>query len=317
MTYLSPIPAELAQVEYVKIYFHLQARDRFDLPQQAWLQLRRELLKTVKTLEQWGENNDSMELKNLFHPRVSSDPQVRKLAQKPAPAFVLQPDLQTYGLIEAQQRLVLPVLFVGQGTQKVNLFVDLLAMLGQQGLYQGVGQFMLEAVEAEDASGVRAMLWSEGQREPVSPPVNDLNWLLEREGQDVERVTLEICSPLRLLRKKKPLFKAGFSDLFPFVMRRTSSMLASHACVEVINNPQRYQLLASQLVVEENTLRWQDWRSLDGAEQSQDIGGLLGNLTLAGAGLGELFWLLKLGSLLNVGKGAAYGAGQYRLRTSC
>ena len=315
MPYLAPIPEELQQVEYVKLYFHLQMKDTFDLPQAALLQLRRELLQALKTLESWG-GEDVVQLKALLRPAVSQDPQVRRVAQKPAPALVLQPDLRSAGLIEAQQRIVLPVLFVGQSVQSVNAFVALLELLSQQGFYNGSGQFQLEAVETEDPSGVRVMLWSQGRKTAIAPPVSDLYWWLERQHLDAERVALEIISPMRLLKKKKPLFKANFGELFPFVMRRVSALLASHAGVEIIKNPRRLQKIANEVQVVENRLQWHDWRTLQG-QKTQDLGGLMGEIVLDMEGLGEILWLLRLGCFFNVGKGASYGFGQCRLRSYC
>ena len=58
MTYLAPLPSELQQVEYAQLYFHLQVKDTFDLPQLALLQLRRELLQALRTLEGWGSREE-------------------------------------------------------------------------------------------------------------------------------------------------------------------------------------------------------------------------------------------------------------------
>jgi len=205
MPYLPPLPEELQQVEYVKLYFHLQVTDYFDLPQLGLLQLRRELFQALRTLEGWGATEQTKELKRLLQPPLSDDPVVRRQTQKPAPAFVLSPDAELNGAIKPQQMIVLPALFVGWGVQNIDGFIALLQQLGQQGLYHGSGKFVLEGVESEDASGVRAMLWTNAMVAPVSPPVNDLHWLLERQMLDAERISLGVISPLRLLQQKRPL----------------------------------------------------------------------------------------------------------------
>lgn len=314
MSYLPPLPPELQQVEYVQLYFHLEISAAFDLPRLGLLQLRRELHQALRTLEGWGESRDTEHLRVLLQPPLSVDPLIRRQAQKPAPAFVLTPDPQLNGLIKARQRIVLPVLFVGQGLSGMNAFISLLQQLGQQGLYHGSGQFFLEGVESEDASGVRAMLWSKGNSGAISPPVSDLNWLLERQDMAVDRVTLEVLSPLRLLRQSKPLFKADFCDLFPFILRRVSAMLTCHGAVEVITDAKYLLDAARRVEVCGNDLHWQDWRSLAKDNRDQGLGGLLGSLQLQGGGLTDILWLLQLGSLFNIGKGAPYGAGQYDLR---
>ncbi len=317
MPYLPPLPEELQQVEYVKLYFHLQVTDYFDLPQLGLLQLRRELFQALRTLEGWRTTEQTKALKRLLQPPLSDDPVLRRQTQKPAPAFILFPDPDLKGAIEPQQRIVLPALFIGRGVQNIDAFIALLQQLGQQGLYHGSGQFVLEGVESEDASGVRAMLWSEAMSASVSPPVSDLHWLLERQLSAADQFKIEVISPLRLLQKNKPLFKASFVELFPFVLRRVSSILSSHAEVEVIKNPKPLLALAQQVVVGENSMQWLDWRRLAGPGPGQDLGGLSGSLDVSGPALMELLGLLQLGSLFNAGKGATYGSGQYRLRTYC
>ena len=315
MSDLFPLPAELRRVEYAQLYFHLEVSDYFDLPQLGLLQLRRELLQALRQLRETGEEQLAGELGRLLQPEFPIDPVLRRIVQKPAPALVFSPDPADSGLIEPKQRLVLPVLFLGDGLQGIAAFRQLLMKLGQQGLYAGAGQFRLDGIEAADNSGLRSMLWVSGEPETeLTPPINDLFWHLQRQQSSSERLLLEVKSPLRLLRQNKPLFRTDFSELFPFILRRVTAMLACHCRIELVADPVGLIRQAAQVEVSSNQLRWQDWRKLDAADGGQDLGGLLGTLELCGPALTDLHWLLQLGSLLNLGKGAAYGAGQYCLQ---
>lgn len=316
MSYLPPLPVELQQVEYVKLYFHLQLKEYFDLPQWGLLQLRRELRQALRLLSEWGDPAEAEQLQLLLQPELPDDPLLRRQAKKPSPPFVISPASDLQGLFEPQQLIVLPVLFFGSGCQQIAPFISLLQQLGRQGLYNGAGKFLLEAVESENASGVRVMHWSQGRQVSFNAPVNDLYWLLEQQKWNGENLRLDVISPLRLLRKKKPLFKISFDDLCSALLRRVFSLLACHAGIETFDDPQFYLQQAQQVKVVGNGLQWRDWRRLQ-SEKGQDLGGLLGALELSGDGLNELFWLLQLGRFLGLGKGAAYGAGQYRLRTHC
>lgn len=62
-----------------------------------------------------------------------------------------------------------------------------------------------------------------------------------------------------------------------------------------------------------NTIRWDDWKRHESGEHLQDLGGFIGTLDLSGPGLMPLQWILKSGALMNVGKGAAFGNGCYKL----
>ena len=314
MGYNAPFPAELQQVEYVKLYFHLEISSYFDLPFLGLLQLRRELLQALRTFPAQERSGFVSGLKQLLQPSLPNDPALLRQIQKPAPAMVISPEVSRSGLIEPKQKIVLPVLFVGSGVHAIDPFVSLLQYLGTLGLYRGTGQFVLEGVEAEDGSGVKSMLWfDKKQAGQLTPPVCNLSWWLERQAGLDNSVRLEIMTPLRLLSRGKPLFKAQFSSIFPFIMRRVTALLAGHAGVELSFDPARLISLASQVKLLENQLLWQDWRTLKMEQRDQNLGGLMGSLTIAGDELAELLWILQLGSLSNFGKGAAYGAGQYRL----
>ena len=316
MGYQVPFPAELEQVEYVKLFFHLEICDYFDLPALGLLQLRRELLQVLRVLQDQKKKDIVSQLRQLLQPTLSENSVLLRKTQKLSPAVVFSPDISQRGLIEPKQRIILPALFIGSGINAIDAFVRLLQQLGKQGLYHGTGQFILEGVETEDASGLRSMLWwHEEQAKVLLPPVNDLLWWLERQKPLTDSLLIEIISPLRLIHQGKPLFQAGFVNIFPFVLRRVTALLAGHAGVDLITDPARLISLARSVKSVENRLRWQDWRKLKKEQGNQNLGGLMGHLTVTGDELAELIWILQLGSLLNLGKGAAYGAGQYRLKS--
>ncbi len=314
MEYRAPFPMELETVEYAKLYFHLEFIDSFILPPLGLMQLRRELFQALKSLQEREETAVVQPMRELLQPGLSADPFLRRQVQKPSPAFALSPNISQEGPFSPKQKLILPVLFVAAGIHLIEPFVRLLHEMGRQGLYHNRGQFVLEGIESENPSGLPAMLWMRGEAvKELTPPVSDLAWWLERQKPVPAGLQLEILSPLRLVHQGKPLFKVGFSDLFPFIMRRVTSLLAYHAGVEPVENPGRMIAFANKIQETENCLRWRDWRSLKKVHEEQSLGGLMGHMKISGTELSELLWILQLGSLLNFGKGAAYGAGQYRL----
>lgn len=317
MAYHAPFPADLQQLEYVKLFFHLEIQNYFDLPMLGLLQLRRELLQALKAVSAQNKAGFAEQLKQLFQPDLPADPVLLRQIQKPAPAFVLSPDIAQYGLIEPKQRIVLPVLFIGSGINAIDPFVYLVRQLGMRGLYHGFGQFVLGGIEAEDGSGVRSMLWFAGKPlDQLTPPVCNLSWWLERQVCSGDLIQLEMITPLRLMHQGKPLFKAEFATIFPFLLRRVTALLAGYAGIESSYDPARLIFLASRVKLLENKLSWKDWRALKKEQRDQNLGGLMGRLKIGGDELAELLWVLQLGSFFNVGKGATYGAGQYGLKYS-
>ena len=311
MGYRGPFPVALRQVEYAKLYFHLKIDTYFDLPPFGLLQLRRELMQAMKSL---SIEVDISPLKQLLQPELSADPVVLRQVQKPSPALVISPDITQHGLIEPKQPLVLPILFVGSGVRCIASFIRLMRQLERQGLYHGSGAFRLTDIDVEDGSGSRVHLWSAADSfAELTPPVSNLAWWLERQSPLSGHADFEVISPIRALHKGKPLFKSHFAPIFSLILRKVSALVTAHAGVEVIDDPRSFFDLAAQVESVGKPLYWNDWRTLKSQRGKKNLGGLMGRLTLEGAGLDELWWLFHLGSLFNIGKGAAYGAGQYRI----
>jgi hypothetical protein len=118
---------------------------------------------------------------------------------------------------------------------------------------------------------------------------------------------------MRLINNGKPLFKFDFKDFFSALRRRVNHLAIAHG--EAVNDSDDDALneLAATIRCNDESLYWSDWRRLEQGRKGQGIGGLTGTLTLSGDSLAELWWLLELGALLHVGKGASYGFGRFRL----
>ena len=314
MGYQVPLPPELQRVEYVKLYFHLEMVTFYNLPKLALLQLRRELQQALKTFSTLDDGDFSGSIEKLLKPSRSNDPVVKRLVQMPAPAMIMSPSILRQEEFNSKQMIVLPVIFIGSGIEAISSFVDLLQHLGSRGIYHGCGQFQLSTIEAEDGSGWRSVLDFDGHSfEHLIPPVCNLIWWLERQEHLVGLIKFEIISPMRILKDGKPVFKADFADIFPFILRRVMALLTSHAGVELPLDMEHLIAIAGRIKASENRLKWQDWRTLKGNFEAQNLGGLMGHLCIDGDELPELIWLLQLGTMFNCGKGAAYGAGQFRL----
>jgi hypothetical protein len=215
-------------------------------------------------------------------------------------------------LLAAGEQVEVPVILLGRGAYLLRELCRVWQALGARGLHRGEGRFELVAVEAEDLAGNRAPIWGGERSAPLPLVLTRADWWLDGPPQAAE-VSLSFSTPARLLSNGRPLFRPTFETLFPFVLRRVTSMVHAHCDVELIADPAPLLAAARQVVVVDNGLRWRDWRSLEGEESRQDLGGVMGRLVVSGEGLPEILWVLQFGSLLNLGKGAAFGAGHLTL----
>ena len=70
---------------------------------------------------------------------------------------------------------------------------------------------------------------------------------------------------------------------------------------------------AGEIEVGTRSFVWHDWKELGDHRALRQIGGFTGETSLTGDALNDVYWVIVLASLLGVGKGAAFGAGRFRM----
>ncbi len=308
------IPDILQQVDVSRLRFGLDFLSSCTVEPADFLNFRRLLQMSD------GFQGDSYEdvtpgaREALFRPPVSPDPVARRKFQKPAPAFVLQIPIDSSKTLQAGDQLGLDVLFIGNGIPLSRLFLRQLMHIGERGLVNGEGRFEIASVHALGTHADDAQLVTWQQDQPLSAlysSIVPLSWLLSDHPVPAQR-RLRFHTPARLMVRGKPLRTPGFSQLFPFMLRRVTSMLHTHAGVDLLDDPGPLREKADRLVTMSADLSWHDWRPITG-DRRQRIGGFLGEVTIAGPELADLDWILATAALLGIGKGAAYGAGHFEI----
>ena len=306
----------LHKAEFSRLHFECLMLEDSDVDMVTMIRLRRRLRAAgVHVL-----GSGSRGFKRLFEPPLSADPIAVKRHQKVAPAFVFHPQETEYRRYGAGECLRISVLVFGDVIARCRDLIQVFAALGQAGLRLDAGRFKLERVLAVDDGGSELCIWREDKSIPVyAPPVLDLKWWLEsrlrvRESAD-GNMLLSFNTPARLLKGKRPIFSPDFTQLFPFMLRRITSMIYTHCDIELDVDVAALQRDISAVKCLQNSLYWRDWRCLRDAEQGmQPLGGVCGNIVVRDpGGYSPIACLLQLGSLMNLGKNAAYGSGSFSL----
>ncbi len=297
----------LSDAYMARVEFYLEFEDTFHFHRHMLLHLRRELAGAARSSE-------NSALVDFINPLLPEDPYVRRILQKPSPPFVIQAAESDDALLEAGDILVLKVLLFGNLGENVGRLAHLLQLLGKTGLFMSEGRFDLSMVVARDQAGNQQLLWRGGELPNLFtvPQINLLWHIEDRALQNVDPV-LTFLTPARLLSQGKPLFSPAFIDIFPFILRRVTAMLYFWSGAELAGDPRYFLSLANEIEEVSNDLVWQDWRQMDGSSRQQELGGLLGALSLGQIDSEILLNILLLGELMHIGRGAAYGAGKYRL----
>ncbi len=309
--FLIPVwPEALQHVDVVKARFTLDFTSPCYLQPADFLALGRVLRLAGRQALDSHDAAAIQQWQALFQPALSDDPVARRKFQKPAPAFVVSMPVMRKKLFSAGEKLELEVLFIVTSLPLIHNFLRSLIHLGRLGLVAGKGQFEVSEVHSGGTGDSECLAWRHNEPlESLSCSVLSLAWLLQ-EQQIARSVTLEFVTPTRLMVEGKPLRKPAFSQVFPFMLRRITSMLHAHSGVEVLDDPTHLLALVREIQVVESRLRWHDWRPLSG-QQGLVVGGFVGEMVIDGQSLDEIFWVLAVASLFGLGKGATYGAGRF------
>ena len=110
----------------------------------------------------------------------------------------------------------------------------------------------------------------------------------------------------------KHAYKCTLRQVFPFMLRRVTSMIHAHSGVELLDEPSSLLESVSRIDELETRLNWIDWRAI-GGQRDLVVGGFTGDMVLSGQAIRDIYWVLAVSSLFGIGKGASYGAGRVKL----
>jgi hypothetical protein len=303
------LTSQLSGAEFARLRFECCMQEEVDLDLFTVLRLRRRL----RSVAQEVLRIHPQLFRRIFEPPLSTDPVALRRYQKGAPAFVIAPETVEPGHYSAGDICSFEIYLFGDVAVLASGLIEGFAALGKAGLRLDAGKYKLERVCAADAGGNFIPVWQAMQGEDWhNIPQLDLGWWLGMQPQVCSRVKLEFSTPARLLTRRRPMFHPDFARLFPFVLRRVTSMLYIHCDTELDPRHLEADFEVKELNEAENTLHWHDWRHLHREHGEKiPVGGVYGSLILEGDIAPPLLSMLQLGRLFNLGKNAAYGAGSY------
>ena len=238
-----------------------------------------------------------------FEQRLTPDPAALRRYQKPPLPFafripILPVDSKSGNCTE------LSLTLVGEATNRLEIYLstinNLFALAPRNPL-----KMHRRTIEAVAGDGTRILI----QKDDGSADISSIPLLTFAETVSTfcgsgEVVTLELQTPLRLLHQGVPLRELPFPAVAGALFRRISSLAYYYGGVELSHD---FKWLAERSRLVECSRSDLAWVNRGGGLQ-----GVEGSVTYRGE-LEEFISFLNLGSLLNIGKGAAYGMGNYRL----
>lgn len=230
--------------------------------------------------------------------------------------FVLNIDPRSPRQHAPGEPLELGVTLLGSAIAQVPYLIHALGVAGQRGIGAGQGTFRLEILEREAAPGggdwepvydVEEGVYHQRPAEPLLVP------------EPPEQVRLRLLTPLRIKRGGHFVGVRDFtlSELLRHLYNRLQRLALLYGGRPAAFAWNREADPAPGLALQESALRWHDWTRYSSRQDTlMQMGGLLGELRITGPALPEVWPALWAGQWTHVGKGTAFGLGDYRLDPS-
>ncbi len=233
-----------------------------------------------------------------FSQTLSTDPAALRRYQKPSLPFVFDVPV----LPPAPNKGSLCYVFltlVGSAVLHCPVYLTALRILFTKGSLR----YLAEVIKTE-TTGYDDTTYETGTDGTNGFVILSDQGLLESRSLPTSEIAIEFLSPLRLLQQGGPVRVLAPSLLLRSLMRRISSLAYYFGGVELEADFKWLSDRAALISWKDASFRWVSW--------DRSISGLLGGGVLVGD-LTEFHYFLQLGEYFNVGKGAAYGLGNFTL----
>lgn len=301
--------SRLAKVEFIRLSCNFGCEREVEVSLPECLALRPLIMQSARDLADMGALGE-VTFARLFDPHFGGDTEGRKRFQKPAPPFVFRYQPDSFRVYQTGESFSFELVLMGTAITQVPFFIRLLRLLAERFAVEGTFE-LIEVSGWDDSENLHPVWLPEDDFDELMPPVCTADWWVMRHEKLSTPLTMEFLVPARLMVRGKPLFRPNYRDLFPFLLRRVTSLCYAHANQLLVEDVQPLLLVADK-VVSQCEMRWEDWRTLKRV-QDLEVGGLLGRCELSGEGMEDLIWVMVLAELFQVGRGAAYGAGKIEL----
>ncbi len=254
----------------------------------------------------------------VFETPPPPDSEVLRTHEAIPQPFVLWPPEDERTDYAPGQHLRFRLTLIGQGIAALPYFIVTFQRLGELGLGPNRARYRLlrvDEVDPRDASW--EAIWREngGATGGGGQIMDAVTLLAAFPPQEVASLSLDFLTPTRLKYDGQVLRRApAFHVVVRTLLRRLSSLSYFHGGQRWEIDYRGWIEQAQAVETVGNEIGWVDWERYSTRQhQSMDFGGIVGQVTYAGEGLGAFLPLLRLGEWVHVGKGTVFGQGRYRL----
>ena len=225
----------------------------------------------------------------------------------------------TRRLLAAGDQLSFDLLLVGRAVEALPYVIHAISRLAARGLGVARARFELSSVIACDERGTTRVIFT-GRSPRLVPPEGAAKSLADfvraRLAQLSPRASLRLrfLTPTRIRVEGGLQAELSFPLLVRNLLRRVSLLMATHGDAPLELDFRGLLARAARIETRAAALDWWDWERYSARQRAKmKLGGFVGEVEYAGAGLEEFLPLVAAGEWLHVGANTSFGLGRYRI----
>ncbi len=226
------------------------------------------------------------------------------------PPFCIEPPHDRKTAYDEGERFSFGLKLFSHATEYLPYFVHAFMLAGRHGLGKraepGQGRFRLVDIRQGGNS-----LYDAATETLHSPQVEELPLPSLQPTGETALLACDLLTPLRFKADNRLAARLDFPTLMRLIIRRIKSLCALDGLSFQLPQEEFSRLfaLAADIVIEEDSLRWEDWSRYSGRQQTvMQLGGLVGRIVYRGA-VAAFAEYLAFASLAHIGKQSSFGLG--------
>jgi len=301
-------------LEFVKVKFLLEATDDIVLPKYKGSTFRGAFgwqFKRITCVLKSRNNCDGCLVQsscfyyNIFETVVSDIPRLKSGEKIPHP-YILVPPLEEKNHYETGEQFSFELLILGKYVEALPYFIFTFEELGKKGFKRNNGTFKIKNLYQNDHS-----IYNDNKLN-FKPQKLDI---IELKSKYSPAIEIKLITPLRLLRKGKPVNNPDFYEFFMAALRRAELLLYyySNTKIDEIMDVKKLIEQARKVKLYKPEFYWYNWERYSNRQKKKiSLSGIKGSFFLKDLPE-DIFAILKFGEIFHLGKNTAFGLGKYEI----
>lgn len=245
----------------------------------------------------------------IFETPPPEDSEILSRYTKIPHPFIIEPPLETKRDYQEGEEITFTFIIIGKAIEYLPYFIYTFDELGRMGIGKGRGNFQLSSVRLEDSKTDNRLIYSDREKTISKFEIRGF----EFDDISTSHLALNFITPARIIFNETLTIDLEFHHLIRTLLRRISSLSYFH-CGERLDIDFKGLIeRAKEIKTINRELRWYDWERYSTRQKTRmKLGGFKGKITFE-SDLNEFIPFLRIGEIVHIGKGTAFGLGKYMI----